>query len=395
MQRLVTSMGKKAWGWSDGQRPRQALVLAGRAGPRRAARLGLVAVGPVPPGPADRRRHARERVPHRERPGRHGPPGRARARAAAARAGPPPRGRADPARRPDRGAPGALRRQRRRQGRQADDPRQPGRARRPQGAGARPAAAGSPAGGARRARAGAATAPPAGSSDAPPRRPGRPPSSRSSSRRAGRGRLAGARDQHHRRRDRLRRRVLAGHGQGRRGRHERELRLRARQLQGVHDAGGLLPARARRRPERQDHADQRRRGAQPQLPGVHHDRDRQAARDLRQLRAVGGAAPAAHRGAAEARRDRHLRPARRGPQRRSTRSATRSTRRSTRAGSPTRRRPPTPTPDGDPGQDRHAGGERDPAGLGDHADADAARRRRRRRTPTDRDADRDATRSDA
>ncbi len=32
VQRLVTSMGKKAWGWSGGQRPRQALVIAGAAG---------------------------------------------------------------------------------------------------------------------------------------------------------------------------------------------------------------------------------------------------------------------------------------------------------------------------------------------------------------------------
>src|SRR5829696_6877792 len=32
MQRLVTSMGRKAWGWSGGQRPRQALVIAAAAG---------------------------------------------------------------------------------------------------------------------------------------------------------------------------------------------------------------------------------------------------------------------------------------------------------------------------------------------------------------------------
>src|SRR5688572_28396515 len=32
VQRMVASMGKKAWGWSDGQRPRQALVIAGAAG---------------------------------------------------------------------------------------------------------------------------------------------------------------------------------------------------------------------------------------------------------------------------------------------------------------------------------------------------------------------------
>src|SRR5829696_9624459 len=32
MQRLVTSIGKKAWGWSGGRRPRQALVIAGAAG---------------------------------------------------------------------------------------------------------------------------------------------------------------------------------------------------------------------------------------------------------------------------------------------------------------------------------------------------------------------------
>jgi putative peptide zinc metalloprotease protein len=31
MQRLVTSTGKKAWGWSDGRTPRQALVLTGTA----------------------------------------------------------------------------------------------------------------------------------------------------------------------------------------------------------------------------------------------------------------------------------------------------------------------------------------------------------------------------
>jgi putative peptide zinc metalloprotease protein len=32
VQRMVTSMGKKAWRWSDGQRPRQAFVIAGAAG---------------------------------------------------------------------------------------------------------------------------------------------------------------------------------------------------------------------------------------------------------------------------------------------------------------------------------------------------------------------------
>ena len=32
VQRLVTSAGKKAWGWSAGEPPRQALVIAGAAG---------------------------------------------------------------------------------------------------------------------------------------------------------------------------------------------------------------------------------------------------------------------------------------------------------------------------------------------------------------------------
>ena len=209
MQRLVTSTGKKAWGWSDGRPPRQALVLDRDRRHGGAARLDLVAVGPVPARPPDRRRHARGRVPHGQRPGRGRTPGR-RGRAAAARAGPPPRGRADPARRPDRGASGALRRQRRRQGRQADDPRQPRGARRPQGADARRPGR-QPGGGARRARAGGgdgarsrlvrrAVDDRAGH-PAPVHAPGQ----------ARRGRLAGARDQHDRRRDRLRRRLLAGH----------------------------------------------------------------------------------------------------------------------------------------------------------------------------------------
>ena len=81
--------------------------------------------------------------------------------------------------------------------------------------------------------------------------------------RAGRGRLAGARHQHQRRRHRLRRRLLARHRVRRRAGRQRELRLRARELRRLHDPGGLLPARPRGRAERPDHADQRRRGAQP------------------------------------------------------------------------------------------------------------------------------------
>ena len=146
-----------------------------------------------------------------------------------------------------------------------------------------------------------ATRPPADARPAPPRRAAgrreppraRPPRRRvhrdaapvQAPRRARRGRHAGARHQHDRRRRHLRHRLRARDRQGRRDVDERERRLRAGELQGVHDARGLLPGRARRRPERQDHAGQRRRGAQRQLPRVHHRGVRQADGDLAQVRA--------------------------------------------------------------------------------------------------------------
>ncbi len=213
MQRLVTSTGKKAWGWSDGRPPRQALVLTGTAAlvallawtwwpsgqyqPVRPTDDGtLVGAFRTASAPVATARPAGVLAPAPLAPGRH---------LAVALI---PRGGAD------RGASGALRRQRRRQGRQADDPRQPGGARRPQGAGPRRPRR-QPGGGARRARAGGRGARGRLVRRAVDDRAGHPAPVHAAGR-AGRGRLAGARDQHHRRRDRLRRRLLAGHGQGRR-----------------------------------------------------------------------------------------------------------------------------------------------------------------------------------
>ena len=370
VKRMVVSTGRKAWGWSGGQTPRQAARARRRGRPDRRAHLGLVAVRPVPPRAPDRQRHAGGRLQDRERAGGRGPPER-RGGAAATVAGPPPGRRADPARRADRGASGAVRRQRRRRRRQADDPRQPRRARRPQGAEARrPRAPAGPEPGRPRPTERRPPARPRRPRTRRPR-PRRPPSSRSSSRRAGRGRLAGARHQHHRRRHRLRHRLLARHRVRRRAGRQRELRLRARELRRLHDLGGLLPARPRRRAERPDHADQRRRGAQSRLPELHHDRDREADRGLGHVRALRGAAAPADRRAQEAGRDRHDdSPAEVLAQVNAVSEAIQ--RELDESGITYPKATPTPAPATDPGRLRDAGRERDAGVRGQsHADAHA------------------------
>ena len=78
VSRLVTSMGKKAWGWSEGGAPRQALVVTAAAGHARCSR-GRGGRRPVPAGPRDRPRHAGERPPdgRARRPPSPAPPARA------------------------------------------------------------------------------------------------------------------------------------------------------------------------------------------------------------------------------------------------------------------------------------------------------------------------------
>ena len=72
-------------------------------------------------------------------------------------------------------------------------------------------------------------------------------------------------------------------------------RLRAGQLQGVHDDRGLVPGRARRRPERRHRAGERRRGAERRLPVLHHRRVRQPDGGLADRRADAGARASACR----------------------------------------------------------------------------------------------------
>ena len=80
--RSSRSTSRKAWGWSAGSPPRRALLALADRRPRRAARLGLVAVRPVPAGPRDRQRHAARNRRRRSRARR---PSRAPAAAAAPR----------------------------------------------------------------------------------------------------------------------------------------------------------------------------------------------------------------------------------------------------------------------------------------------------------------------
>ena len=81
--RLVRSTGSKAWGWSGGPPAAPGARARRRRRADRRADVGVVAVGPVPAGAPDRRRHARRRVQDGQRPGRRGPPERRGRRAAA------------------------------------------------------------------------------------------------------------------------------------------------------------------------------------------------------------------------------------------------------------------------------------------------------------------------
>ena len=336
--RLVRSAGSKAWGWSGGRPPRQALVLAGAAGliavltwawwpsgqyqPVRPTDDGtLVGAFRTVSAPAAVARPNGVAAAPRLAPGRH------LAIALIPRGGPTKEhpalfvvngGR-------DRDKPTIL-----------VSPQAPDAAKAPQfddpgGSKGSSSSHGQASGHTHRARR------PAPVQAAP---------------RAGRGRLPGARHQHQGRRHRLRRRLLARHRLRRRAGRQRELRLRARELQRLHDARGLLPARARGRPERPDHPDQRRRGAQPQVPELHHDGDREADRDLGPVGAVGGAAEAAHRGAQEARRDRPQRLAGRRP-----RQGQRGVRRDQQGAG--RQRDHLPEGDRDAGGDQYARRHRD------------------------------------
>ena len=214
MQRLVTSTGKKAWGWSDGRPPRQALVLTGTAAlvallawtwwpsgqyqPVRPTDDGtLVGAFRTASAPVATARPAGVLAPAPLAPGRH------LAVALIPRGGPTEE---HPALYVVNGG-------------DKDDkptilvsPKAPDARKAP----ALDGPAGSPAG-ARRTRAGRRGAHGRLVRRAVDDRAGHPAPVHAPGR-AGRGRLAGARDQHHRRRDRLRRRLLAGHHQGRRPR---------------------------------------------------------------------------------------------------------------------------------------------------------------------------------
>ena len=122
---------------------------------------------------------------------------------------------------------------------------------------------------------GDATTPAGDRPDRTDRRRGRRPRSRSRCRPPpGPARYPGDGGQPDRRRRQVRRRLLAGHGQRRRARRTRPTAPTRSPTAQLHDRRGLLPGRADRRGEQADRADQRRRLAQLQLPGVRHDRDR-------------------------------------------------------------------------------------------------------------------------
>ena len=217
---------------------------------RDGARLGLVALRPVPPRPGERSRNPRRA---RERRGESG----ARARADPARTRQASRGGDGSGRRRDEASPRAVLR--------SGCPR--------------PAARGAPQ--LRRKVRGSIPVPPALV--------------------PGAGRHPGARGQHHRRRGGLQRRVRAHHRVERGAGDEHECRLRLRTLHGVHHRRRRVPGRPRRRTKRQDRADQRGGRGQLRVPRLSDDRGRRPARDHAQRPALRGAAREA-RGCAEAAR---------------------------------------------------------------------------------------------